>query len=131
MCHSAARERTKLSVLWVLFQNGSWWWILIGIVGLNTILSAFYYFRVIRAMYLTEGQGEEFFGNPLGNAIATLCAAVLVGMLLWFGPISRVTANFSQMSGITDSLTPAPHRELRDDGHVSPRHRREDRPSTR
>src|SRR5205085_12145813 len=74
----------KLNVLWVLFQNGSWWWILIAIIGLNTILSAFYYFRVIKAIYLTEGPGETFFGHPLGTAMATVCALVLFGMLIWF-----------------------------------------------
>jgi len=93
----------KLNVLWVLFQNGSWWWILIVVIGLNTILSAFYYFRVIKAMYLTDGPGEPFFGHPLGTAMAAGCAAVLFAMLIGFGPMSKYTGRFSQFSGIPTS----------------------------
>jgi len=98
----------KLSILWVLFQNGSWWWILIVVVGLNTILSAFFYFRVVKQMYLTEGKGEPFFGHPLGTAMAAGCALMLFAMLIGFSPLNKITGRFNNMSGIVSSQDRAP-----------------------
>src|SRR3954447_1685528 len=76
----------KWNVLWVLFQNGGWWWILIVVIGINTILSAFYYFRVIRVMYLTPSDEPALFPNPVGTAIGVACAAILLLMLIAYNP---------------------------------------------
>src|SRR5207253_8543870 len=72
----------KLNVLWILFLNGSWWWILIIVVGINTILSAFFYFRIVRSMYLTDNGAPALGGEILGTSIAAACAFVLLAMLV-------------------------------------------------
>src|SRR5206468_12355589 len=64
----------KWNVLWVLFQNGGWSWALIVVIGVNTILSAFYYFRVVKVMYLVPSDEPAFVPNPLGTAIGVICA---------------------------------------------------------
>ena len=87
----------KLNLLWVLFRSGGWWIALIVVIGVNTILSAFYYFRVIRAMYLETSDAPSFFPNPLGLAISGLCAVLLVLMLLGWGPLGRMTDYFSHL----------------------------------
>jgi NADH-quinone oxidoreductase subunit N len=87
----------KLNLLWVLFRSGGWWIALIVVIGVNTILSAFYYFRVIRAMYLESSDAPGFFPNPLGLAISGLCSVLLVLMLLGWGPLDRMTDHFSHL----------------------------------
>ncbi|HTL31333.1 MAG TPA: proton-conducting transporter membrane subunit, partial [Tepidisphaeraceae bacterium] len=85
----------KLNLLWVLFRSGGWWIALIVVIGVNTILSAFYYFRVIRAMYLESSDKPAFFPNPLGLAISGLCSIVLVLLFIGWGPLGRATDYFS------------------------------------
>lgn len=87
----------KLNLLWVLFRSGGWWIALIVVIGVNTILSAFYYFRVIRAMYLEPSDAPGFFPNPLGLAISGVCSVLLVLMLLGWSPLGRMTDYFSHM----------------------------------
>jgi NADH-quinone oxidoreductase subunit N len=87
----------KWNLLWVLFQNGGWWWALIIVIGVNTIISAFYYFRVLRAMYLETSDAPTFSSNPLGVAIGVACSISLVLLLLGFSPLSRMTTNYSQL----------------------------------
>lgn len=90
----------KLNVMWVLFQGGGWWWALIVVIGVNTILSAFYYFRVVRAMYLEPSDEPAFLGNPVGLAVSVGSAAVLFFMLILFGPLSRLTTDYSRWADL-------------------------------
>jgi NADH-quinone oxidoreductase subunit N len=87
----------KVNVLWVLFLNGGWWWILIIVIGLNTIISAFYYFRIIRAMYLETSDEPNFFGNPLGVGLGAACAGVLVLLFLAWGPLYKLTDTYGRL----------------------------------
>ena len=41
----------KLNIMWLLAAAGTGWWILVGIIAINTVLSLYYYARVIQAMY--------------------------------------------------------------------------------
>jgi NADH-quinone oxidoreductase subunit N len=47
----------KLAVLKAAFQGGFWWLALIGLVF--AVVGAFYYLRVVKAMYFEEPQGEQ------------------------------------------------------------------------
>ena len=87
----------KLNVLWALFQNGGAWWALIIVIGLNTIVSAFYYFRVLRAMYLETSTAGPISPNPLGMMVSVTCAAVLLLLFFGFGSLSRIATNYSQL----------------------------------
>jgi NADH-quinone oxidoreductase subunit N len=101
----------KLNILVALFRAGGGWWALIAVVAINTVLSAFYYFRVVRAMYLEEpAEGEEgrFLGNPVGLGLAVGSSVVLFSMLILFSPMSRLTTHFSQWEGLTPPPPPTP-----------------------
>jgi NADH-quinone oxidoreductase subunit N len=92
----------KWNVLWVLFQNGGWWWILIVVIGINTILSAFYYFRVVRQMYLPlaaapETTEQTILPNPIGTIIGVGCALILFLMLIAYNPLDRLTHNYGKV----------------------------------
>jgi NADH-quinone oxidoreductase subunit N len=94
----------KLNIFVALFRAGGWWWALIVTVAVNTVLSAFYYFRVVRAMYLeppSPTEQDHFLGDPVGLAIAIFSSVVLFSMLLLFSPMSRLTTHFSQWTNLT------------------------------
>jgi NADH-quinone oxidoreductase subunit N len=96
----------KLNVLLALINNGGWWWWLVIAIGANSVLSAFYYFRVIKAMYVTPGDQPAFVAHPLGTALATVCAAALVLMFILTSPMSRMTQRYSKLQGVKGSTTP-------------------------
>jgi NADH-quinone oxidoreductase subunit N len=87
----------KVNVLWVLIQGGGWWWALVVAIGVNTILSLYYYARILRAMYLQSSDGPTFAGNPLGTAIGLACAVVLFVLMVGWAPLDRVTRGYSHL----------------------------------
>jgi len=87
----------KLNVMYVLGANGGWWWALVAVIGVNTIFSLYYYARVIKVMYLRDSEEPSFAGNPLGNAIAVVCALVLLVMLLAYSPLGRLTNSYGRL----------------------------------
>lgn len=87
----------KVNLLWAMVQNGSWWWVLVAVIGVNTILSAFYYFRIIRAMYLTGmDRGQPVTPNPLGLTLSGACAIVLILMFIRWDPLADMTGRYSR-----------------------------------
>lgn len=87
----------KFNVLLTLMQGGGWWWVLVAVIGLNTILSLYFYARVVRAMFLQNSDEPAFTGNPLGVAVSLMCAIMLVVMFLGSNPLSRLTGNYGQL----------------------------------
>ena len=96
----------KVNLLWVMFLNGGWWWALIIVIGLNTIISAFYYFRVIRAMYLETSDAPGFFGNPVAVGLSGACALVLLLMFLGWSPLYRLTTGHARIHLASPGATP-------------------------
>ena len=96
----------KLNVLLALINNGGWWWWLVIAIGVNSVISAFYYFRIIKAMYVTGGDQPAFVAHPLGTALATVCAAVLVLMFILTSPMDKLTESYSKLQGVRGSTTP-------------------------
>ena len=47
----------KLAVLRAAFEGGLWWLAIIGLVF--AVVGAFYYLRIVKAMYFEEAQGEQ------------------------------------------------------------------------
>jgi NADH-quinone oxidoreductase subunit N len=97
----------KLYVLWALINSGSWWWILVAVIGVNTVLSLYVYVRVIRAMYLVPTEQPAFAGHPLGVALSLMCAIMLLVMFLGTGPLSRLTENYGRLQ-LAAPANPAP-----------------------
>ena len=62
---------------------------------LNSVVSLFYYARVLRAMYLGPTEGERVEVRPLyGVTIATLVVPTIVFGLYWM-PVFRVVSDMS------------------------------------
>ena len=90
----------KVNVLWVLIQDGGWWWALVAVIGINTVLSLYYYLRVVKVMYLEDQGQPAFTPNPLGAALSVVCAAVLVLMFVGFNPLTRLTRRYSDLQDV-------------------------------
>lgn len=87
----------KVYVLWALIQNGSWWWILVAVIGINTILSLYYYVRVVKVMYLNSSDKPSFLPNPIGLGVSVVCALMLIVMFVGFTKLDRIARNYSDM----------------------------------
>jgi NADH-quinone oxidoreductase subunit N len=96
----------KLNVILVLMNNGGWWWALVAVVAINSVISAFYYFRVVRVMYLEPATEPEFAGHPLAVALAAGSASALVLMLVFASPISALTRAYAKVQGVTGATRP-------------------------
>ncbi|MCC6424092.1 MAG: NADH-quinone oxidoreductase subunit N [Phycisphaerales bacterium] len=90
----------KVNLFWALMQNGTWWWWLVGVIGVNTVLSLYYYVRVIKVMYLKDSPAPPLWPHPLGAGVAVVCAVILIVMLIAFGPINRLAQNHSHFNGV-------------------------------
>jgi NADH-quinone oxidoreductase subunit N len=91
----------KLNLMWRLGANGGWWWALVAVIGVNTVFSLYYYARVVKAMYLEQGEDERPLRPQLGGvAVAFACALMLVVMFLGFSPFTRIAENGSRMAGV-------------------------------
>ncbi|HLL88666.1 MAG TPA: NADH-quinone oxidoreductase subunit N [Tepidisphaeraceae bacterium] len=97
----------KFTLLWAMIQNGGWWWALVAVVGVNTVLSLYYYARVVRVMYLEESTLPRLAPAPLGAGLAVGCAAVLVAMFFGWSGMSRVTADHARMELSVERSPPA------------------------
>jgi NADH-quinone oxidoreductase subunit N len=95
----------KVNVLWVLIQDGGWWWALVAVIGVNTILSLYYYARVVKVMFLEDSSAPAFSPNPLGAAQAIACALVLVAMFIGFNPLTNLTTAYSDLHPVSPSRT--------------------------
>jgi NADH-quinone oxidoreductase subunit N len=88
----------KVNILWVLAGDGKLGAGLVVVIVLNTVLSAFYYFRIIRGMYLEPASDQSrtrrlFSRDPLGVLVTSVCAGGLVVLFFGFGPLYAVTAH--------------------------------------
>ncbi len=94
----------KLNLMWALAQNGGAWWGLVAVIGVNTVLSAFYYFRIVRTMYLEAPRASThraFHAHPLGTGLSVACAIALVALFIGFNPLSNATtAGHPRVSGV-------------------------------
>ncbi len=68
-----------------------------GIIGLNTIFSLYYYARVVKVMYLKDSDAPVVRANPLGVGLAMASAAMLVVLFVGWGPLDRMTTNYGRM----------------------------------
>jgi len=84
----------KLYVFVALLRGGaeyrSFYFSLAAAGVLNTVVSLFYYARVLRAMYLSpapEGQGGPVSVNRLHAVMTALLVAPTVFLGVWWGPL--------------------------------------------
>ena len=78
-------------------ENGFWWFAAIGLAA--SALSLFYYWRLIRALWIDEPDhgGHELGSTPTALYVAVLVAAlVTVGLLGAVGPVENVATDAAQ-----------------------------------
>ncbi|MDB5291239.1 MAG: NADH-quinone oxidoreductase subunit [Phycisphaerales bacterium] len=97
----------KFNVMAVLGSNGGWWWLLVAAIGVNTVLSLYYYARVIRLMYMADSDEPAFTPPPVGAALSVACAAILVVMLVASGPLLRSAAKLGRLEGTPAGVSAA------------------------
>jgi NADH-quinone oxidoreductase subunit N len=79
----------KLGILVALAQGGGWGLPLVAVVVLNTVVSAFYYFRLVRVMYLSPPDRPMVAGTWewVGTLIGTGCAVALAVLFFVAAPL--------------------------------------------
>jgi len=97
----------KFNLMQVLGSNGGWWWALVAVIGVNTIVSLYYYVRVVRVMYLQPSDAPAVPVNPLGLGLAVACAAALLLMFIGYAPIDRLTTSYGRIYAAQPIATPA------------------------
>ena len=72
----------KFNLMATLGLAGGWWWGLVAAIALNTLLSLYYYVRVVRTMYLEDAGEPRLSANPLGVGLAMASAAMLLALFV-------------------------------------------------
>jgi NADH-quinone oxidoreductase subunit N len=89
----------KLYLLLRLAANGSGWWVLVAVIGVNTVFSLYYYARILRAMYLEKSEEGALEAPAMGVGLALACAAILLVLFLGFGWMNSVTGAAAHLVG--------------------------------
>ena len=77
----------KVGVLFALSHAGAWGLLLVAVVVGNTVVSAFYYFRIARAMYLRPAGPAIGRWEPVAVALGGTCAVALAVGFVAAGPL--------------------------------------------
>ena len=85
---------------WVLVALGSLGstlgWFLVIIMVANTLISLYYYMRIVVRMALHDDE-QRVIRSPIGGlALANICAIVLIVLLIWAHPLKVATDRFAQ-----------------------------------
>ena len=77
---------------------GAWFWALVIVAALNTVVSCYYYFRVVRAMFLEKAaQSDPITPNPFYHGLAWVLTAAVVLLFLFPGQVSDYTVMCSRL----------------------------------
>jgi NADH-quinone oxidoreductase subunit N len=99
---------------------GKWWvlvalgnldsplgWFLIIAAVLNTLISLYYYLRIVVQMTLRD-DGRAVVHSPIGGiALVNLCAVALLALFVWAQPLQSVADRFSRGLFEATAATPA------------------------
>ena len=72
---------------------------------MNTIISLYYYLRIVKAMYLDQSDRPSIMPNPLGLAISVVCAVMLLALFIGYNRVTNWTQAGAQLY-LTTPATP-------------------------
>ena len=86
---------------WVLVALGSMGsvlgWILIVVAVINTLISLYYYMRIVRQMTLMDEEGRSAFTPPApGVVIVNTCAALLLLLFIFSNPLKTSADRYAR-----------------------------------
>jgi NADH-quinone oxidoreductase subunit N len=77
---------TKIKLFAALFDTDTpLGWLGVAAVGINTVIAAFYYFRVIKAMYLTPSDGPRLIEIAPVTIVALVLAVPNILLFIAYG----------------------------------------------
>ena len=87
----------KVNVMWVLVQNGGWWWALVAVIGVNTIVSLYYYVRVVKVDVPRAAATRRAFSREPARArrSASRARSCWCCMFVGCGPLTNLTTGYS------------------------------------
>lgn len=98
----------KLKLFLVLVATPSWLaWAAIVVLGVNTVIGAFYYFRILKAMYLTSTDAEPVAGWLPTTALAALLVVPNVLLFVGYNWMDEQARTFAQVTLSTSAQAPA------------------------
>jgi NADH-quinone oxidoreductase subunit N len=104
----------KLNVMLALGWAGGGYWVLVAVIGINTVLSLYYYLRIVKIMYFGSGSGQTpaatktFIPNPIGLAISVICAFMLLAMFFGYAVLSGICTSHDGMFLAAPATIPTP-----------------------
>ncbi len=96
----------KFNLMAALGSAGGWAWVLVAAIAVNTLLSVYYYIRVIRTMYLEDAGEPRLSRNPLGTALAAVSVVMLLALFVGSNLLSRWTADHTGVRALTKPPPP-------------------------
>lgn len=88
----------KWWILWALADEGGpagLYWILVFVAVLNTLISLYYYLRVVVRMALVDDGQPEVRAPAGGTALVTVCGLLLIVILIFARPIKHTADRYS------------------------------------
>jgi NADH-quinone oxidoreductase subunit N len=91
----------KLKLFLVLFETPHWLgYFALAVLAINTAIGAFYYFRILKAMYLTESVAEPVAGWLPTTALAAAMVIPNIGLFIAYGWMDEQASSFAHVAGI-------------------------------
>ena len=85
----------KLYLFIAVWHSGLYWLAVVAV--LNSVVSLYYYFRIVRAMFLEPGPDTPVPHQPAYETILVLLAAPILLLMIFFGPVLRFAQYCAQM----------------------------------
>jgi NADH-quinone oxidoreductase subunit N len=91
----------KLKLFLVLFECHHWLaYVGLGVLAVNTAIAAFYYFRILKAMYLTTSEKEPLAGWLPTTVLAAALVLPNVGLFVAYSWADEQSHSFAHIQGI-------------------------------
>lgn len=93
----------KFYLFSILVRTGRFLFYLLALIGvLNSVVSFFYYARVLKRMFLTEPETDEAIPVPaVSSAVLGALAVLVVGIGLYWAPVLDVSRRFLLLTGLS------------------------------